>query len=147
MFDPAAGEVPEHLEVYPPGKPFPWRNVVRSMVLTGIGLTAWNAYDDYKNRDAGPGSLVVVESAPLQVVCDEATHFSALHEYAPCDATAMTTLTNNDVHAYYVAFAVHLSSDGHMSGKKPYLLGTDCYLANFGTLAPVDSCVVARLQD
>lgn len=147
LFDPGAGEVPEHLEVYPPGKPFPWRDLVRAMALTGIILTVWRGLDVFKNRDADPGPLVAVESASLQVVCAEASHFQELHRYAPCDPSQLATFAINDVPEYYVAFAVHLGTDGHMSGRKAYLLKSDCYLATFATLEPIDNCVAGRLQD
>lgn len=35
VFDPAAGEMPEHLEAYPPDKPLPWRRVLVGGALGG----------------------------------------------------------------------------------------------------------------
>lgn len=47
---------------------------------------------------------------------------------------------------YYVAFAVRLRKDGDLSGRRPYLLRSDCVMEHPELLSPVDSCVVVSLE-
>lgn len=47
---------------------------------------------------------------------------------------------------YYVGFAVRLRNDGDLSGRRPYLLRTDCIVERSGLFSPVDSCVVVNLE-
>lgn len=146
MFDPGAGEVPEHLEVYPPGKPFPWRHVVLSVATSAVVVMALDGCEEFRNRQAEPGPLVVVEGAPLDLVCEESQQLRALYEVAPCDEESMTSVGIEGTAGYYIAFAVRVRDDGQLTGRRPYLLRSDCIMDRHGVLSPVDPCVVVSLE-
>lgn len=146
-FDLAAGEVPEHLEVYPPGKPFPWRAVSAGWTAALVSFTVllgWRAYD---RAHSDPGPLVATEAAALVVVCSDSTHFLTLSEFAPCDADSWAKLGLDRIEDYYVVTAVRLGSKGHVGNKRAYLVSRACYDRSLSVLAPIDECVVATLDD
>ena len=144
-FDPFAGEIPEHLELYPQWRP-PQLRMLGSIAIGSVfaGL-AVSALDAYLHGSADPGSLFAVEAASLDVVCADGEGFSALHAFAPCDSSSRDLLALNPSKHYAVAFAVRIRSDGHAGGRLPYLVEDDCLWANVSTLSPLDSCDVRRL--
>jgi hypothetical protein len=147
VFDAAAGEVPEHLEVYPLDKPFPWRAMViagAAGVISFAVLVGWRALE---RRHADPGPLVAVEAASLAATCADSIHFHDLYDAAPCDANSRAELGVDRIQDYYVVIGVHLGSEGHVSRRRAYLILRACYERSLNVLAPIDDCVVSNLSE
>ena len=146
VFDPDAGEIPEFLDVYPQGNPFPWRRTLLSAVTIAVVVTGYDAYREYRNREPGSGALVIVEGAPLNLVCGEPRTLQSLYQAAPCDEEAMRKAGIDGADGYYFAFAVRLRNDGNLSNRRPYLFRNDCIMDRREVLSPVDACVVMSLE-
>jgi len=153
VFDPAAGEMPEHLEVYPPAKPFSWRafgvSTFWAICRGGPGVllvsVMLRACDDPVSHEQKPQPLVVFEAATVDAVCAEGSHFLTLRSVAPCDPESREALKVATDRSYYVAFASR--GGGSFSVTTPaYLLEGNCYDAIHGQDQSVEHCVVAGLR-
>jgi hypothetical protein len=146
-FDPESGEVPEHFEVDPPGRPIQWKRMLLSVFMAAAVTLSLGAFRDYRDSTAPPGPLYVFEGASLEMVCAGSGDYGRLSEVAPCGPDEQVALHVTDPSQYFIAFAARVRKGGHKSGDAPYLMAASCLAPPRAPGQPVDDCVLARLQD